>query len=268
MASPRFSRRTIIVAIEELEGLSQAQFTRLLLKLGADFSRWVPGESSSVAKRANALIGVYDQWPDRQVDGGEFLSDVLVAAAAARVRDEVYSFAEDRPALHPLAVALARDGYTVSGGQALPTVPEPFTPARADDALSGLLAKHSFTVPLGHLTQGLDAHSRGDWAASNAQVRVFLESLLDELAVRVDPAAAAIPSGHPRRSKLAAAGFFFREFNEWDDDGRGYVNGLFRRLHPHGAHPGLSSEEDSTFRLQTVVLVARLLLLRFERGRL
>jgi len=249
-----------------LEHLGQAQFTRFLLKLGPDYTRWVPGEHLSVAKRANSLIGVYDQWPDRTVDGGEFLSDTLVEAAALRIPGAASSWVDGDALPHPLAAALARDGYDVVDGRVRANVPEPFTPAHAGDALSGLLAKHAFNVPLGHLTQGVDAHSRGDWAAANAQVRAFLEALLDELAVRVDPSSATIPSGHGRRSRLAGAGFFLREFNEWDDDGKGYINGLFRRLHPHGAHPGLSNQEDSTFRLQTVVLVARLLLLRFERG--
>jgi len=34
----------------------------------------------------------------------------------------------------------------------------------------------------------------------------------------------------------------------------------YRRLHHHGAHPSLSDENDSTFRLHLVLLVARLLL--------
>jgi hypothetical protein len=51
---------------------------------------------------------------------------------------------------------------------------------------------------------------------------------------------------------------------EWDDDGKGFINGLVRRLHPHGSHPGLSGQDDSTFRLHTILLVARLLLARFD----
>ena len=40
-------------------------------------------------------------------------------------------------------------------------------------------------------------------------------------------------------------------------------NGLFNRLHPEGNHPGLSDEDDSTFRLHIVIIVARLLLRRY-----
>jgi hypothetical protein len=55
-----------------------------------------------------------------------------------------------------------------------------------------------------------------------------------------------------------------RELNEWDDNGLGFINGLMKRLHPKGSHPGLPDEEDSTFRLHIVLLTARLLLTRFD----
>jgi hypothetical protein len=42
------------------------------------------------------------------------------------------------------------------------------------------------------------------------------------------------------------------------------MNGLANRLHPKGSHPGLSDNEDSTFRLHVVLLTARLLLTRFD----
>ena len=43
-----------------------------------------------------------------------------------------------------------------------------------------------------------------------------------------------------------------------------YVSGLMNRLHPQGPHPGLSDEEDSTFRYHTVIIFARYLLKRLE----
>jgi hypothetical protein len=96
------------------------------------------------------------------------------------------------------------------------------------------------------------------------QFRSFLDGLLDEIAERIDPAATNLPSGQARRTKLAASGFLSRPLNEWDDNGHGFINGLVKRLHPHGSHPGLSDQDDSTFRLHTVLLTARLLLVRFD----
>ena len=59
-------------------------------------------------------------------------------------------------------------------------------------------------------------------------------------------------------------GFLSRHLNEWADNGTGFVNGLVKRLHPQGAHPGLSDEEDSTFRLHVILLTARMLITRFD----
>jgi hypothetical protein len=58
--------------------------------------------------------------------------------------------------------------------------------------------------------------------------------------------------------------FLSRDTNEWEDNGRGFINGLIYRLHPHGSHPGISDEEDSTFRLHIVLVTARLLLRRLS----
>ena len=58
--------------------------------------------------------------------------------------------------------------------------------------------------------------------------------------------------------------FISRELNEWSDDGKNFVNGTFKRVHPQGSHPGLSDEEDCTFRLHLVLLVARLFLRRLN----
>ena len=48
-------------------------------------------------------------------------------------------------------------------------------------------------TPLGHLDQAVEAHTRGDWAACNSQLRTFLESLFDDIARNVRPQEAAQP---------------------------------------------------------------------------
>lgn len=140
----------------------------------------------------------------------------------------------------------------------------------ADDEVHQLLSRYDFEVPLGHLDQAIDAHARGQHASANAQIRTFVESLLDEIASRLDPEGSENAStSHARRTLLANLSdpFLLRGLNEWDDDGKGFVNGLFNRLHPEGSHPGLSDDEDCTFRLHVVLLTARLLLRRYSRRR-
>jgi hypothetical protein len=137
----------------------------------------------------------------------------------------------------------------------------------AQDEVDALLEQHRFTTAKGHLDQARSAHGRGEWAGANAQIRTFMDSLFDEIAERLDPARATrAGTGQPRRTILASMTppFLLRSLNEWDDNGCGYFNGLIRRLHPHGSHPGLSEDEDSTFRLHIVLLTARLVLRRFS----
>jgi hypothetical protein len=117
------------------------------------------------------------------------------------------------------------------------------------------------------LDQAIQSHSLGNWAAANSQVRSFLESLFDETAYRLDPNAPhGQNQGEARRQLLAniTPPFLSRDLNEWSDDGKNFVNGVFKRLHPQGAHPGLSGDEDCTFRLHLVLLLARLFLRRLD----
>ena len=72
--------------------------------------------------------------------------------------------------------------------------------------------------------------------------------------------------GEARREALAKLQqpFLIVDLNEWGNQGKNLVNGVFKRLHPQGAHPGLSDDEDSTFRLHMVILLGRLFLRRLD----
>ena len=79
-----------------------------------------------------------------------------------------------------------------------------------------------------------------------------MEGLLDDIACHIDPtdsARAATPEN--RRALLASdqIGFLSVDRKEWTPDGKNFVNGLMKILHPEGSHPGLSDEDHSTFRL-------------------
>jgi hypothetical protein len=135
-----------------------------------------------------------------------------------------------------------------------------------ESELTRLLDRHAFDTAKGHLEQALENHARGNWAAANGQLRTFFDALLDTIAERLDTTATNLPTGHARRSKLASLNFLSIPLNEWDNDGRGFINGLVKRLHPQGAHPGLSDDDDCTFRVHVVLLTAALLLRRFDQA--
>ena len=171
------------------------------------------------------------------------------------------------------AAGLKRDGFILVEDedqrmfQLHRMLPEVADLPNASNEVHMHLERSGFIVPLGHLNQAINAHSRGEWASANGQMRTFLEGLLDEVAERLAPEKASVTkTGHHRRTLLANldSPFLSRTLNEWGDGQKaGLNNGLFNRLHPEGSHPGLSDEEDSTFRLHIVTIVARLLLRRF-----
>jgi hypothetical protein len=65
-----------------------------------------------------------------------------------------------------------------------------------------------------------------------------------------------------RRRLLADIGFLKEDRNEWTQDGKNYINGLFKMLHSEGSYPGLSDEDHCTFRLHVVLVTARTFLRR------
>jgi len=125
-----------------------------------------------------------------------------------------------------------------------------------------LLDRFEYFVAKGHYEQAVSAHTRGDWAAANSQLRNFVEEVFDRFAEAVEPG--SYSSSHNRREALGKANFFRPDLNEWSSDGKGFVQGFWKRLHPQGAHPGLSEKEDSTFRLHLVIVVMHYFVKRFE----
>ena len=130
-----------------------------------------------------------------------------------------------------------------------------------------LLDLHGFVVAKGHLTQAISAFSRGEWSSANGELRNFYEGYLDAIATSLGYAGRG--SGKARRDFLGKLQppFLLADYNEWNsnDQKPQFVQGLMSRMHPHGGHPGLSEEEDATFRLQISLVAARLFLRRFDR---
>ncbi|WP_085026322.1 hypothetical protein [Ensifer aridi] len=139
----------------------------------------------------------------------------------------------------------------------------------AESEVVKLLRKHQLSVAEGHLARAVSAFQRGEWSGANGELRNFLESYLNEIAVKFgcDPAA----DSKQKRDYLGASvqpPFLLADYNEWSAGGQKspFVQALMSRMHPHGGHPGLSEEEDATFRLQINLVTARLFLRRLDRG--
>lgn len=136
----------------------------------------------------------------------------------------------------------------------------------AESEVVALLDRHGLRVAIGHLKQALSAFERGEWSSANGELRNFFESYLNEMADFLGCAASG--DSKTKRDFLGKLkpSFLLEEYNEWNSNNQKpqYVQGLLSRMHPHGGHPGLSEEDDATFRLQITLVTARLFLRRFD----
>lgn len=265
-----FTRPTLLAAVELLERHTQASFDQMTLRLGME-NEVIDGSGISVGKKVGQLGRVVVQRTSDviyTVEGTMTLGEAVVREAVALLNPRF----EERKQTTFLR-GLARDGYAIEVGddgkdvRLRAALPEEIDLPASDNEVHELIELHQFQIPKGHLDQAVEAHTRGDWAACNAQLRTFLESLLDHLAYKIAPAkASALQSSENRRAMLAQDGFLATDRNEWTADGKNYINGLFKMLHTDGSHPGLSDEDHSTFRLHVVLVTARTFLRRYHNG--
>ncbi len=271
MRAQPFTRPTLIAAVELLEGHSQARFNQMVLRLGLE-DEIGSGTAVSVAKKCDMLGRIVVQRSDQvldTLDGSMTLGEAVVREAV-----QLLSAEPSFPRETALSRGLARDGYVVSfddygrNPKLRAALPGEVQLPETDDEVHQLLKSLQFMTPLGHLDQAIEAHTRGDWAACNSQLRTCLESLFDDIARNIRPQEAAQrPTYENRRALLADIGFLAVDRNEWTADGKNYINGLFKMLHTEGSHPGLSDEDHSTFRLHIVLVTARTFLRRLHYGR-
>lgn len=137
----------------------------------------------------------------------------------------------------------------------------------AESEVVALLERSGFEVARGHIKRAVSAFQRAEWSSANGELRNFFESYLNEIAV-----ALGCPTDGDSKAKRDFLGgvqppFLLADYNEWNANNQKpqYVQGLMSRMHPHGGHPGLSEEEDATFRLQITLVTARLFLRRFNQ---
>ncbi|MBN8787249.1 MAG: hypothetical protein J0I84_09170 [Terrimonas sp.] len=167
-----------------------------------------------------------------------------------------------------LSNALKRDGYIIKERTIKKMLPDEIEEVKTESELFLFLRKFNFITTLGHLKQAIENHSLGNWAGANGQFRPFIESLLMEICKlllpgnKCDSASAAINL----LSKTANPPFLLVDLNEVEHAScnKPFIEGLWKRLHPEGTHPGLSNEEDSTFRYHITIVVAYSLLKRLS----
>lgn len=260
-----FKILTLVAATEALEGLTQAEFDQLLIRLNLEHEIPVGAESSVQKKCALLARIVKSQFesPLETFEGSSTLGEAVVREAVKSLREE----SSWRPQETFIQV-LASDGFLIEwreeGSHELrPCFPVELA-SESYDEVTDLLEEFEFVTAQGHLDQALSAYSRSDWAASNGQLRTFVESLLDDIAALLIPDDVGGRTPENKRALLGEIGFLSRERNEWSPDGKNFINGLIKLLHTEGAHSGLSDADHCTFRLHLVLVTARMLLRRLQ----
>ena len=272
-----FSSRTNIEIAFVIEKMTKANIERMLHAFS--MQHLIIPLALSNAKLANLFMG-YLGVPGKQGPfGNAFGLDVLQYTVANYYRDKKpsaysHSFLEDSVLFEDLfsteypllANSLKRDGYIIKGTEIRKALPIEIEEAQTETELIKILDKLGFSQSKSHLQQGTDNHSASNWAAANSQFRTFIESLLMEICSKLtgsscNSAANAITS----LSNLTPP-FLSEALNEIKGTSNGidvgFVNGLWKRLHPQGSHPGISDEEDCTFRYHIAIVFAHYLMKR------
>ena len=255
-ATPHFSKRTLLEAVDlfayALAGTNIDRLIQRLLPEDSPERRRALRNNQSKQAKVNEITQFAQKNPNHQTALGSNLRDEIVKEAA------FLPIQQRSPAF---VHALARDGFTLEDDgtlrRALPCIADL---PRADDEVHTLLDELNMETAKGHLDQAIENHSQGNWAAANGQLRTFLEELFNEIAKRLDPTRATEQHTSENLRQLLASTdppFLQEELGEWGNSGKNFVNGVFKRLNSEGPHPGLSGDEDSTFRLHLTLIVAR-----------
>lgn len=270
-----FTRRTLLAASDFFEEAgTSAKFDLMVQNLELD--QLVPsGSELSVAKKRV----IFNKELLMRIDQLILTREGQMTRGEAFIREAVrlMSQSPDRYKLQSLYErCLALDGFVVSweegecGAGSPPWLrrgmPELVDLPAGDDQVHQVLQRYGFARSQGHLDQAIDAHTRGDWAAANAQIRTFMESLFLEIAGRVEPSDLVASQGLNNAFQALAKREFLSEARaEWNQDGKGMLNGLLKMLNSEGSHKGLSDEDHSTFRLHLALVTARTVLNRLYK---
>lgn len=273
-----FTRRTLLAASDFFERAgSSAKFDLMVQRL--ELTRWVPsGDKQSVNKKRFSFNEVLLERVDQFIltrEGQMTLGEAFIREAIRLMNPSRNCYQEQKD----FERCLSLDGFDVSwdegecGAGSPPWLrrglPKLVDLPAGDDQVHQVLQRYDFSRSQGHLDQAIDAHTRGDWAAANAQIRTFMESLFLEIAGKVVPNDLATSQGlNNAFQALARCEFLSEPRSEWTPDGKGMLNGLLKMLNSDGSHKGLSNEAHSTFRLHVALVTARMMLNRLAQGQL
>lgn len=283
------NKRTLLEIIHTIENWTTAELDRFALIFNITIPDQINGQALSKAKKANIIFSILES---REIDGPfteniqldsvqyilekyirenpipeENAGNLWLDAVEEQPQDINQLFIDNNTRL---VNSIKRDGFTIRNEQIVPLLPEELIDSNVENELIRLLNHFGFNTAKGHLEQAIENHSNGNWAGANGQFRTYLESLLIEICNNLIPARNCINIGDAitwlSNPATLDPVLLHEHLNEVPKAGLNapFINGLWKRLHPTGSHPGLSDEEDCTFRYHTLIVFTRYLLSRME----
>lgn len=249
-----FSRKTILEIVNALNFQTYDQVEKFALEFELEdviAGKYVKEKGTSIAKYLisnSEILG-----PNGSALPIEIIEYIIKSYNDSETLSEKYT---------DLSNSLDRDGFEFTNEGIRRKLPAELPVVEQENQLISLLDKLGLNTAKGHYEQAIAAHARGEWAAANAQLRSFVEEFFNMAQTIVCPG--EYLSSNERKIALAKSGFFNASYNEFLFNGTGFVEGFWKRLHPEGSHPGLSEQDDSTFRLHLVVLVMHHFIVRLE----
>lgn len=278
------STKTLLELVKVADRLTHPEINRIVSVF--NFSPVVLGEKHTVMSKTTKIFNDLRYYPENKQ--GPFSSDIQIDLLQYLIddffekntgyengREEVYF---DGPRVNfenafavsnkGLMNSLKRDGYIIIGKTIKKLLPDEIVEAKIESELMSELGGLKFSQSKGHLEQAISNHTQGNWAGANSQFRTFIESLLIEIASKLNPSQKL--NSAAEAIKFLAEGitppFLSKDLNEYPKTDRedSFIYGFWKRLHPEGSHPGLSDEDDSSFRYHITIVVANYLLRRLR----
>jgi len=226
------SRRTILELINSLNFKTHDTVERFVIEFDLEqvvSGQWIKEKETSISKY------LIENGDSKGPSGSSLVVDVI---------EYLLNNKSHLTNLDKLENCLAKDGYELTETSVRKSLPSAIPLVESENKLLAILEKRELHVAIGHYEQAIAAHGRGEWAAANSQLRSFVEEFFNQCHKLLDIGAAT--TTQQKKQELESSGFFLKEYNEFLNNGTGFVEGFWKRLHPQGSHPGLSEPADSS----------------------
>jgi hypothetical protein len=222
------------------------------LFLKADVEQWEPESAANKLDQAVKLLKILRAVNSKETNAGA-LELARLMLAGGKIDPKSYR-RQPTDWWASLRDAIAADGweFDATDDRLVPTVPA----LRVTDEVTWIendLEHRGWKTAAGHYRQAIDAFASGNWASANSQLRAFFEDFVRQ-------AGGLPPSGGTGQVQKAFDAL--QAANKLVEGEQQFGKDMWKLLHAHGSHPGLSDQDESRFRLLALTGYARFLLNR------